>query len=215
MKKDLRLFTSLEPSFIQDNHSWIYPQAISMIAELPLVKDLSRLKYCGQLTLDHWKTLDLNPSYWLALDILRSGPRGNYVKTSQKLVSYNQTVPLVLAAFKLHRGIAYHNWINPILEPVHHTMWNSRTVVIDTELIKDLSPVLLYKSGQKQGTHRQPIGWISSWKGFGCQTFQELDIYSKHCITHTWLWHPSLLTPLSIQSFAHWDKPTELPELFL
>ena len=214
MKKDLRLFTSLLPDFIQENHSWIYPQAISMIAELPLTKDLTKTKYCGQLTLDHWKTLDLNPSYWLALKILTDSPRGNYVKTPQKLVAYNQTVPLVLAAFKQYRGIAYHNWINPILEPVHETMLANKDVVIDVNIIKDLNPVLLYRSGQKQGTHRSPMDWVPGWRGFGCRNFQDLDKYSKHCITHTWLWHSQLLTPLSIQAFYNWDRKSDQLELF-
>lgn len=215
MKKDLRLFTALEPSFIQENHSWIYPQAISMIAELPLTKDLSKAKYCGNLTLSHWKTLDLNPSYWLALKILLSSPRGNYVRTSQKLVSYNQTVPLVLAAFKLHRGIQYENWINPMLEPVHQTMLTSRNALPELNALENLEPVLLYKTGKQAGKVRPATSWISSWRGFGCQTFQSLDIYSKHCITHTWLWHKSIIKPLSIQSFTHWDTQAPTESLFL
>jgi len=215
MKKDLRLFTTLEPSFIQQNHSWIYPQAIAMIAELPLTKDLTKTKYCGQLTLDHWKTLDLNPSYWLALKILTDSPRGNYVKTSQKLVAYNQTVPLVLAAFKEYRGIQYENWINPILEPVHETMMASRALLPDRNALDDLHPVLLYKTGKQAGKVRPATSWISSWKDFGCPQFQDLDNYSKHCITHTWLWHKSIIKPLSIQSFYNWDLQYSTPHLFL
>jgi hypothetical protein len=215
MKKDLRLFTALEDSFIQLNHSWIYPQAISIIAELPLTKDLTKAKYCGNLTLAHWKTLDLNPSYWLALDILTSSPRGNYVKTSQKLVTYNQTVPLVLSAFKQYRGIAYEKWINPILEPVHQTMMANRTTLPDPRTFADLHPVLLYKTGKQAGKVRNPTSWISSWRGFGCPTFQDLDIYSKHCVTHTWLWHKSIIQDLSIQSFYNWDLQSSTPDLFL
>lgn len=167
--------------------------------------------YDGEATLKHWTTLDLPPHYSLALQILMHSPRSDLVPSPQASLTYNQSVPLVLSAFKSFRNLGYDRWVSPILEPLHQECWGLKGTTFQ---VGELSEALIIRTGRSAGTLRVPTAYFKFPRSWGSQGFQELNYVTQHLYCSTWLFHNSILHPNSIQSWNSWDTPPSTPQLF-
>lgn len=127
------------------------------------------------------------------LKVFKHSPRSHWLTTQSSHLSYAQHIPLILAAYKTYYNTPYHSWDlddDFFLEPIHQVLWKNRDVVCEP-----------------------PNSSKSSWffhRG-GCDVFQGLDIYSKHLICNTWLWHPQHYHHNQIHSLQCWDHYTTPP----
>lgn len=167
--------------------------------------------YDGEATLKHWSTLDLPPHYDLALQILTHSPRSDLVPSPQANLTYNQSVPLVLSAFKSFRNLGYDRWVSPILEPLHQECWRLKGKSFQ---VGELSEALIVRTGRSQGTSRVPTAYFKFPKSWGGEPFQSLNYVTQHLYCSTWLFHPSILHPNSIQGFNSWDTISPKAQLF-
>lgn len=192
IKKDIKVFP-LEQCSKKDYSSWIFPQILAHFGSKKLFFKDGFVS--PTLTLQNW---DLDPleSYWL--DLITSSPRSNFLESS-KNPSLSQAVPLALSAFKTYQDLSYENWdfrdynITHFLEPLHREVLSLRTQNLPDPQTLD------WKNLEKK---------LDSWFSFGeweAHTLGNLPRLAKHIFTQTWLWHPTKLHSLAIQSLKNWD----------
>lgn len=192
IKKDIKVFP-LEHASKKDYAGWIFPQILAHFGSKKLVFKDGFVS--PTLTLQNW---DLDPLEKTWLERITSSPRSLFLESS-KNPRYSQSVPLALSAFKTYQNVSYETWdfsdlnIKTFLEPLHSQLLPLRT--------KDLpDPVTLdWKNLEKK---------LDSWFSFGeweADTLGSLPRLAVHIYTQTWLWHPSKIHSLAIQSLKNWD----------
>lgn len=217
-KRDLRKLMIWEegPDWIKANSTWILPQWMSILQELPLV--IEEEKVSAQKTLEKWKgvmgtLLDLRA--WKVLWGLLQVPRSQVLVGSQNQhPRWSEAVPLVLSAFKEHRGVSYQSWDwnDPMMEVlVGNKIWSSYLDDIhpwdQSELMAFRELGLRVRTGKNAGGIRSLTSYLP-WGGVTNQTFKDLSVLTKYMITQTWVYHPSIRHPLMI---CDWGSPDTLP----
>ena len=192
LKKDVCTFP-LEHASKKDYASWIFPQILAHFGNKKLFFKDGVVS--PSLTLESW---DLEPleSYWL--DLITTSPRSTFLESS-RFPALSQSVPLVLSAFKTYQNVFYESWdfsdpnIKIFLEPLHVQILSFRT--------QDLpDPVTLDWKALEEKLDGYPR--FGEWEA---HTLGNLPRLAKYIFTQTWLWHPSKLHPLAIQSLKNWD----------
>lgn len=146
----------------------------------------------AQLSPNQLKTCR-DPLVQQILQLFKHSPRSHWLKDQTNHLSYAQHVPLILACYKLYHNKSYSSWDlddNFFLEPIHYSIYKNRDVVCE--------PPKINKST-----------WF--FHHGGCHQFQTLDIYTKHLVSNTWLWHPKHYHPLCLHSLNNWDCYTTPP----
>ena len=132
--------------------------------------------------------------------LFKYSPRSHWLKHQTLHLMYAQHVPLILASYKTYHNTPYYSWDldDPFfLEPIHRAIWKNKSVVC-------------------KPPHYNKSSWFFHFGG--CDVFQDLDIYTKHLITNTWLWHPQHYTKWQIHSLQSWDcynnQPNNTSQIF-
>lgn len=191
-KKDIKIFP-LHQASQTDRGSWIFPQILAHFGNKKLI--FKESKVSPSLTLESWN-LDSLEKTWL--EYLTSSPRSNFLESS-KYPGLSQAVPLVLSAFKTYQNVSYESWdfsdynIKMFLEPLHREL-----IPFRTQNLPD--PVTLDWKNLEQKLDGYPR--FGEWEA---HTLGNLPRLAKYIYTQTWLWHPTKLHPLAIQSLKNWD----------
>ena len=193
-KKDIKIFP-LHQASQTDRGSWIFPQILAHFGSKKLV--FKESKVSPSLTLESWN-LSLEEKTWL--DLITSSPRSNFLSSS-KYPRYSQSVPLALSAFKTYQDLSYEAWdfrdhnIRTFLEPLHVELLEFRTNNLPDP------QTLSWNTLEKK---------LETWLHFGTwesNVLGSLPRLAVHIYTQTWLWHPTKIHPLAIQSLKNWDQP--------
>lgn len=180
------------PNFWQVHHSWIWSQAAAVLAKIPPVKINNH--YSSVHTL---QKIAQDPLAYSIFKVFTKSPRSVYIKNQSLVQHFNQSVPLVLMAYKKYYNVLYHSWDKDVkllleydhqlvLKNQHHTLQSPATLDWKSFPTRDLSG---YCS-------------LGSWSSGVVGT---LDRLSKHIYLQTWLWHHTKISPYSIQSLEDWD----------
>ena len=180
------------PDFWQVHHTWIWNKAAAVLAKTPPVKIDNH--YSSVATMER---IVQDPLARQIFDVFTSSPRSRFIKNQSLVPHFNQSVPLVLMAYKKYYNVCYHSWDQSVkvllefdhqivLKNRHHTLVSPDTLDWKTFPSRDLSG---YCS-------------LGSWSG---GVIGRLDRLSKHIYLQTWLWHHTKISPYSIQSLENWD----------
>ena len=192
-KKDIKIFP-LHQASQTDRGSWIFPQILAHFGNKKLF--FKESKVSPSLTLESWN-LDSLEKTWL--EYITSSPRSAFLSSS-KYPSLSQSVPLALASFKLYQSLSYESWdfsdpnIKMFLEPLHREILSFRDHNLPDPVTLD------WKALEKK---------LDTWFSFGTwesNVLGSLPRLAVHVYTQTWLWHPSKLHTLAIQSLKNWDN---------
>lgn len=188
-----------------DSHStWIMPQLVSIFGQW-------RLYSTGKATvLENCKT-DFQKSCWRLSRVRRS----TLVKNQTQQPDYAQFTPLVLLGFKRMQGFQYEQFrelsgLEWLLEPDLYEALVLEEIpnLSRNRLLEIRQQGLAYKTGPKQGTHRNPE---STWQLYAIQD-TELGGYPKltqTMLTQCWLAHPKYRRQTMILDLNNWDNVPE------
>lgn len=127
--------------------------------------------------------------------------------------SWCALVPLIMSAFKIHKGVPYSHWnkgeligiVNPKLYSA--MTWQPEEISRDT-IIEARTQGLLIKTGKGQGDYRNPV---HTFKLYGTTGLSELPEYVQTMLAQIWCAHPNNRTKYMILDWVNWDKiPAEL-----
>ena len=127
--------------------------------------------------------------------------------------SWCALVPLIISAFKLHKGIPYSHWnkveLVGITNPkLYQAMtWQPEEFSRET-IIGARTEGLLIKSGKGLGTYRNPL---YTFKLYGTTDLSGIPEYVQTMLAQIWCAHPTNRTKYMILDWVNWDKiPQEL-----
>lgn len=183
----------VSPNFWNKNKDWIWNQATAVLAQIPPVRGHNH--YSSMATLER---IVRDPLAKQIFKIFTTSPRSQFIKNQTLVPHFNQSVPLVLMAYKRYYDVSYHSWDENVcsllefdhqivLKNQHHVLPCARTLDWSTFPTRDLSG---YCS-------------LGSWSA---NVIGRLDRLSKHIYLQTWLWHHTKISPYSIQSLEDWDQ---------
>jgi hypothetical protein len=196
MKKNITSIAPADlvsPDFWQVHHSWIWSQAAAVLAKTPPVKIDNH--YSSVATLER---IVQDPLAKQIFNVFTTSPRSQFIKNQTLVPQFNQSVPLVLMAYKRYYDVGYHSWdddVKVLLEFDHQLVLSKRYHVLPCVKTLDWSTF----------PTRDLSGYCSlgSWSG---GVIGRLDKLSKHIYLQTWLWHHTKISPYSIQSLEDWDQ---------
>lgn len=226
-KKDISQIDWLDHEHLTLNHTWVIPQCWSWLNKVVKLVKTHHLdqtwSFCNTLTGfveevnsgtvtcgDRVVTPTMVKSLW---NWLLTSPRGVIVK-QQNSSPYNASVPLVLAPFKLYRGVCYQDWDWTDPWSVHWLDKDLYQLVpymgVDLgysveELIEIRNLGSTPRTGRGQGVIRPPRS-VTNLVNLPPGNFKSLPRLAKLVLTQCWCWHPTAITPLSIQSLDNWDQ---------
>lgn len=148
--------------------------------------------------------------------------RSLLIKNQTQLSEYGQLTPLILCGFKRHQGYSYEQFreldgLKWILEPLlYESLMGEIPQISKARLLEIREQGLVYRSGAKQGTKRNPE---STWQLFGIGD-TELGNSPKllqSMMTQIWLAHPRYRRQTMILDPLDWDslpEPVIEPQVF-
>lgn len=215
-KRDLRTLdlSDFDDTWIKNNSGWIWPQLVSLFAELPLTRQDGVIS--PSQTLSGWsKTFKTDSQKWKEWWNLVHKPRAGVLMGSQNHnPRWSVGVPIILSSFLEHRGVSYSSWdwTDPLMETIiGDQLYQSYKAVVPIWTIEELLGFrdlgLRVKTGAKAGTNRTLTSYLP-WGGVQDPEFKALPTLSKYMITQTWIYHPSVRHKFMI---CDWNNVDTLP----
>ena len=204
--------------------AWVMPQIISWLTHKPLnMESISTSGNVLQFRVDGLKVLDYcfdRTSKWdLGLyQFLMLDSRSSWLKSQYKPEgrAYCSLVPLIPYAFKLNKGIPYHQWDRDTLKwVVNHSLCEAMLCEVPEGLTRDeileaRDQGLMYKTGAKAGQSRNPISTYKLYDTTGTRLYG-LPELAQTMLAQIWCAHPENRTKYMVLDPENWDKiPTPL-----
>lgn len=132
-------------------------------------------------------------------------------------VRFGSAVPLFMSAFKEFRNLKYSEWdlkdelIHLIVSPdmLELMKFNGAEVGWDNETLCEYREIArTVKTGAKAGTLRH-INSTTSISKVGDNEFDSLPKFVKLALCQTWVWQPSMYTPMGIYNINDIDAKQE------
>lgn len=125
--------------------------------------------------------------------------------------SWCALVPLILSAFKIHKGVPYSHWDkSQIVGLVNGKLYDAMTADIPEfskdELIMARQEGLLTKTGPSAGKLRNPLHTYRLW---GVKAFEGIPEYAQTILAQIWCAHPNNRTKYMILDPVKWDNIPE------
>lgn len=118
-------------------------------------------------------------------------------------------VPLIMSAFRMHRGVPYSHWYPPLTSGIiNPKLFSAMTFSADPkftqeEILAARESGLLVKSGKTSGTSRNPL---YTFKLYGAEGFQGVPELAQVMLAQIWCAHPSNRTTNMVLDFDDWDN---------
>jgi hypothetical protein len=206
------------------HYTWIIPSAQMLINKtLTLSRSNEGLISPRDTLAQFADTVTKDELKWFKhlLLYLNTVPRGNILGVSQnKCASMSALVPLILASFKMFRGVNYSewDWKDPYMKAlVDKDLYEAVTIGTELkptreELIEAREYSCTVKSGKRIGTKTAYTSQFSvSNKSFSNPDYNLLPRLRKIMDTQIWVAHPSLRTSYMILDVNNLDS---MPEPF-
>lgn len=212
--------------------TWVMPQIISYISRKPVIlaevlepsqEDVDNTeatantpatvkgKISGIKMLDH--IFDRNSEWDLGLyRFLMMDQRSKYLQTQYKGEGkqFCSLVPLILYAFKLNHGIKYMQWSRRTLSyVVNDALCQAMLCEVPKDLTREeileaREQGLIYKSGSKAGTSRNPETTYKLYDTKGTR-LHGLPELAKTMLAQIWCAHPKNRTKYMVLDPTNWD----------
>lgn len=123
--------------------------------------------------------------------------------------SYCALVPLIMYAFKQHKGIPYEHWDkNQAIGITSPKLYQAMTYQNDTAFSKDeilqaRAEGLKIKSGPKEGEMRNPV---FTFKLYGATAFKGIPDLQQVMLSQIWCAHPDNRTKYMVLDPNDWDR---------
>ena len=221
---ELTLADPLMLEALKAHYMWVIPSAQALINEsFILVRNEAGL-ICPELTIKAFAKSNTDIIEWFKnlFTYLNNSPRGGIIGVSQnKVPNMSALVPLILAAFKVSRGVNYSEWDwsnsymkffvdKDLLEAVLSGQKPGAIFATPEELIKARDYSCTVKSGQKIGNKTKPTSQYSvTSKSFEYAELNSLPRLRKVIDCQLWVAHPSLRNKYMILDTKNLDNIPE------
>lgn len=143
-------------------------------------------------------------------EFLMQDSRSNYIDKQYMSPgrSYCALVPLIMYAYKLHKGVPYSHWdqfrVRGIVNPKLYEAMNFTPAEPFTtdEIMSARSEGLIYKSGAKDGEVRNPV---HTYKLYGATLFKGVPELAQTMLAQIWCAHPNNRTKYMVLDPVKWD----------
>lgn len=206
---------------MEGEHLFKFPEALAVTKELGSgMVGVDEPEYQNHVAISglafvrqHFKTPEMMGLYrFLMLD-----SRGSYLtkQYSGDAKNYCSLVPLILSAFKRYHDIPYMAWnraelkyvVNPDL--CDAMLWEDQTVPMlcsqKSRLLELRDQGLLWKSGEKVGTLRNPL-YTHTLYGLKGTEFETVPDLAQVMLTQIWCAHPDNRTKYMVLAPHDWDQ---------
>lgn len=144
-------------------------------------------------------------------EFLMQDTRGSYIDKQYTSPgrNYCALVPLIMYAYKLHKGVPYSHWNQNRAKGIVNAklyeamMFTPEQPYTHDELLTARSEGLLTKSGAKQGQIRNPV---YTHKLFGATLFKGVPEYAQVMLSQIWCAHPDNRTKYMVLDPVNWDN---------
>lgn len=215
------LITDFIPRYKLDTimQTWVMPQIIKWLVHKPLVLEemtTAEGKISGrkiiEATFDRNNAWDVGLYYFLMLD-----SRSPYIKSQYKGDgrTYCSLVPLIPYAWKLLKNIKYSDWDRNTLDwVVNDSLYKAMTCEVPEltreEILEAREQGLVYKTGVKAGTARNPISTYKLYDTTGTKLHGMPEL-AQTMLSQIWCAHPQNRTKYMVLDPKSWDSiPTPL-----
>lgn len=201
--------------------TWVMPQIIAWLTHKPLnletigngesvdspqfrVDALKVLDYCFDRT-SEW---DLGLYHFLMLDSRSAWLKSQYKPEGR---AYCSLVPLIPYAFKLNKGIKYSQWSRHTIKyAVNHSLAKAMLCEVPEnltreELLEAQNQGLIYKTGSKAGTRRNPVSTYKLYDTTGTRLHGMPEL-AQTMLTQIWCAHPENRTKYMVLDPQNWDN---------
>ena len=191
---------------------WMWPQILAYYGNFSVSKNSEGL-YDPKLLLKNNIKTEWDKGVWKAVNRMN---RSCMVRkqSDPSSAQYSALVPIILSALKKSKGIAYSAWAK---EGIHLTMSTDLYEAVSytdypnlstNELLEIRQTGLLYRSGDKVGTYRNPVS-TTTLSGIKDTGLGDCPKYGVNMLTQTWVCHPIVRNEYMILDPKDWDRVPE------
>lgn len=191
---------------------WMMPQIVAYYGSFSVSKNAEGL-YDPKLLLKNNLKTEWDKGVWKAIHRMN---RSCMVRKQSDPASseYSALVPIILSALKKSKGIPYSAWAKEginltmstdLYEAVSYTDYPNLSTA---ELLDIRQAGLLYRSGDKVGTYRNPVP-TTTLSGIKDTPLGDCPKYGVNMLTQTWVCHPTVRNKYMILDPLNWDNMPE------